>query len=165
MRLASQKNFSQELIWIFKLSQHSFSIFFEQLVLTKLLISMKQVSLYLAVGVLASLVVCLTVGSLVAYTPTFHIRKAHRKLEIVYPVASCDSLTQVDLTDIGGNGSVITEAQSTSRSNVTVCSVKGMLAPAVLFPSYTPTPNLDTTLFAGRLWRSLWLYYTRLWSF
>ena len=99
---------------------------------------MKQVSQYLAVGVLASLVACLTVGSLVAYTTTFHIRKAHRKLEIVYPVASCDSLTQVDLTDIGGNGSVITEAQSTSRSNVTVCSVKGMLAPAVHFQVILP---------------------------
>lgn len=63
---------------------------------------------------------------------------ARKKLGIVQPVTSCESLTQVNLTKIGGKGSSVTEAVETTRNGVEVCSVKGRLAPTITFQMILP---------------------------
>ena len=98
---------------------------------------MTQISQFIAVIILSLLVAGLTIGSLVGYV-TFQTGLSRRELEIVYPITSCDSLTQIDLTDVGGNKSSITEAHETMSNNITVCSVKGTLEPAVNFRVLLP---------------------------
>ena len=98
---------------------------------------MSRLSQYAAATVLTLLVAGVTIGALVGYV-TFQTRLSRRELKIVYPIVSCDSLTQVNLTDIGGEGSIITEANETTHNNYSVCSVKGRLAPEINFQVFLP---------------------------
>jgi len=55
------------------------------------------------------------------------------------PVTTCESLTSVDLTRIGGDGSRVVSAKATDHKGVAVCSVEGVLAPAIGFQVVLPT--------------------------
>ena len=66
-------------------------------------------------------------------------------LAIVKPVASCASLANVDLTDVGGAGSTITSAAETTvtinGTAVNFCTIQGTLAPAVGFMVRLPVDS------------------------
>jgi hypothetical protein len=49
------------------------------------------------------------------------------------PISACGALKEFDLTDIGGEGSRVTNAIETNRDGVAVCAVDGILAPAIGF--------------------------------
>jgi len=94
--------------------------------------------LYIIAAASIVLVAWLMVGTYVVST-TFHAEIAHKKqMDIVYPITSCDSLMQVDMTDIGGAGSKITAAQETTTFGISLCTVNGTLAPAVNFQVTLP---------------------------
>lgn len=63
-------------------------------------------------------------------------------LGVVKPVIDCTQLASVDLTDIGGAGSTITSATVTTATvngaSVSLCAVKGTLAPANTFAVSLP---------------------------
>jgi feruloyl esterase len=63
-------------------------------------------------------------------------------LAVVKPVLDCSALVSVDLTDIGGAGSTITSATVTTTTingaSVSLCAVKGTLAPANTFEVALP---------------------------
>jgi pimeloyl-ACP methyl ester carboxylesterase len=63
-------------------------------------------------------------------------------LAVVKPVIDCTQLASVDLTDIGGAGSTITSATVTTSTvngaSVTLCAVKGTLAPSNTFEVALP---------------------------
>lgn len=60
--------------------------------------------------------------------------------QVVGPVASCSSLSGVDLTSIGGAGSrVVTAKQQVNDDGVAVCAVAGVLAPSIGFQMELPT--------------------------
>lgn len=56
----------------------------------------------------------------------------------VAPVMSCAELARTDLTAIGGEGSTVTEAVETTSGGISVCSVRGTLAPKVNFQVLLP---------------------------
>ncbi|CAM3126730.1 tannase [Pseudomonas floridensis] len=60
-------------------------------------------------------------------------------LAVVKPVSACTALTQVDLEDIGGAGSRVTSVSESTRENVAVCVVEGLLAPQIGFRLELPT--------------------------
>jgi hypothetical protein len=64
-------------------------------------------------------------------------------LAVVKPVVDCAQLASVDLTDIGGAGSTITSATVTTTTvngnSVSLCAVKGTLAPANTFAVALPS--------------------------
>jgi pimeloyl-ACP methyl ester carboxylesterase len=72
-------------------------------------------------------------------------------LATVKPVVDCSQLASVDLTDIGGAGSTITSAAVTTitvnGASVSLCAVKGTLAPANTFEVSLPV-NTWTQRFA-----------------
>jgi pimeloyl-ACP methyl ester carboxylesterase len=72
-------------------------------------------------------------------------------LAIVKPVVDCSQLASVDLTDIGGAGSTITSATVTTATingaSVSLCAVKGTLAPSNTFEVALPV-NSWTQRFA-----------------
>jgi pimeloyl-ACP methyl ester carboxylesterase len=63
-------------------------------------------------------------------------------LATIKPVVDCSQLASVDLTDIGGAGSTITSATVTTTTvngaSVSLCAVKGTLAPANTFEVALP---------------------------
>lgn len=63
-------------------------------------------------------------------------------LSVVTPIVDCTKLASVDITDIGGAGSVITSAAVTTATingaSVSFCAVKGTLAPANTFEVALP---------------------------
>jgi pimeloyl-ACP methyl ester carboxylesterase len=63
-------------------------------------------------------------------------------LAVVKPVAECSQLAAIDITDIGGAGSKITSATVTTATvngnSVSLCAVKGTLAPANTFAVSLP---------------------------
>jgi pimeloyl-ACP methyl ester carboxylesterase len=63
-------------------------------------------------------------------------------LAVVKPVIDCSQLASVDMTDIGGAGSTITSATVTTATvngnTVSLCAVKGTLAPANTFEVSLP---------------------------
>jgi pimeloyl-ACP methyl ester carboxylesterase len=67
---------------------------------------------------------------------------APAQLAVVKPVVDCSALASVSMTDIGGPGSTITSATVTSTTvngvSVSLCSVKGTLAPANNFAVALP---------------------------
>lgn len=85
---------------------------------------MRRVRAYVALGVLLLLLIWVIWPS--------------SKMGIVYPIISCASLTRVNITDIGDNGSSITSAEETTSQNITMCTVKGVLAPAIHFQVNLP---------------------------
>ncbi|MGC3964161.1 MAG: tannase/feruloyl esterase family alpha/beta hydrolase [Rhodocyclaceae bacterium] len=66
-------------------------------------------------------------------------------LAVVPPVTSCDSLTSVDLTDIGGAGSSIMSATegtvTVNGASIKFCTVEGTLAPTVGFRVRLPVDS------------------------
>ncbi|MCX8999841.1 tannase/feruloyl esterase family alpha/beta hydrolase [Rhizobiaceae bacterium BDR2-2] len=62
-------------------------------------------------------------------------------LPAVAPVISCAALSGVDLTAIGGEGSAVTSASETTSDGIPVCSVEGLLAPAIHFQALLPTES------------------------
>ncbi len=63
-------------------------------------------------------------------------------LRTVKAQRSCSDLAAFDLTTIGGAGSRITAASTqTSRQNVQVCKVEGVLAPSIKFEIDLPTQS------------------------
>lgn len=73
-----------------------------------------------------------------AWTNAMATEQAHSVDAPVPPTASCASLKQVDLTGLGGKGSVITEAADETSDGISVCSVKGKLAPEIQFQVLLP---------------------------
>jgi len=63
-------------------------------------------------------------------------------LAVVKPVAECSQLAAIDITDIGGAGSKITSATVTTATvngnTVSLCAIKGTLAPANTFAVSLP---------------------------
>jgi feruloyl esterase len=64
--------------------------------------------------------------------------KMMRRLEVVKPVASCESLMEADLAAIGGAGSKIISAKTTTKDGIDVCEAKGLLAPEIQFTLLLP---------------------------
>ena len=75
--------------------------------------------------------VALLLGGTMAARNAIRSRSFKRKLETFYPIISCDSLLEVDISDLGGEGSSITQAQETVQGGIKVCLVTGTLAPAI----------------------------------
>ena len=63
---------------------------------------------------------------------------AQSDLKSVVPVMACSDLIALDLTGIGGAGSVVSAAQETTSGGIAVCSVTGTLAPEVNFQVLLP---------------------------
>ena len=63
---------------------------------------------------------------------------SNASLNVVTPVASCESLLKFDLTGIGGAGSKITSAAEQTANGKTSCVVEGIMAPAVGFKVKLP---------------------------
>lgn len=59
-------------------------------------------------------------------------------LPLVAPVMSCADLSVTDLTGIGGEDSIVSEAVETTSDGIAVCSVTGTLAPTVNFQVLLP---------------------------
>ena len=80
-----------------------------------------------------------TASNTVAPSPT---AVSAASLAVVKPVVDCSQLASVDLTNIGGAGSTITSATVTTTTvngtNVSLCAVKGTLAPANTFEVALP---------------------------
>ncbi|WP_072927599.1 tannase/feruloyl esterase family alpha/beta hydrolase [Nissabacter archeti] len=54
-------------------------------------------------------------------------------LSVIKPATGCATLTNIDLTGIGGAGSKITSAAETTQNGAAFCVVEGTLAPAIGF--------------------------------
>ncbi|MBP1806200.1 tannase/feruloyl esterase family alpha/beta hydrolase [Rubellimicrobium aerolatum] len=66
--------------------------------------------------------------------------QAQADLPAIPPAMACADLLGTDLTDIGGEGSRVTEAQEiTNDQGIAACSVRGTLAPAITFAVVLPT--------------------------
>lgn len=59
-------------------------------------------------------------------------------LSIVTPVVTCESLTSLDLSAIGGTGSTVTSAKTQQYNGANACVVEGNLAPSVGFKVILP---------------------------
>ncbi|WP_106477999.1 tannase/feruloyl esterase family alpha/beta hydrolase [Phytohalomonas tamaricis] len=70
-----------------------------------------------------------------------HGQATPETLNVVNPTASCASLADVDLTQIGGEGSAVTSATETTSDGISVCSVEGTLAPEINFQVLLPTES------------------------
>jgi len=81
-------------------------------------------------------------GSNVAPDSTAPVATTATALAVVKPVVDCTQLAAVDVTDIGGAGSKITSATVVTTmlngSSVSMCAVKGTLAPANTFEVALP---------------------------
>lgn len=81
-------------------------------------------------------------GSNVAPDSTAPVATTATALAVVKPVVDCTQLAAVDVTDIGGAGSKITSATvvttTLNGSSVSICAVKGTLAPASTFEVALP---------------------------
>ncbi|MRW90210.1 tannase/feruloyl esterase family alpha/beta hydrolase [Duganella sp. FT80W] len=58
--------------------------------------------------------------------------------DVVKAVASCGDLASVDISDVGGQGSKITKADTITRNGRQVCSVEGTMAPTIGFKITLP---------------------------
>lgn len=71
--------------------------------------------------------------------PSISVAQSTADLPVVTPQVSCDALGSVDLTAIGGEGSMITSTALSTSDGIPVCSVTGILAPEVNFQVLLPT--------------------------
>ncbi|RMV78624.1 Tannase [Pseudomonas caricapapayae] len=74
-----------------------------------------------------------------ARTPSSATTDNIARLAVVKPVGACSALADVDLNDIGGQGSRVLTASESSRDGVAVCAVEGRLAPEIGFRLELPT--------------------------
>lgn len=85
---------------------------------------------------------CSSSGNSSGDTTTTTSPPATTTLAVVKPVLDCSQLASVDLTDVGGAGSTITSATVTTTTvngnTVSLCAVKGTLAPANTFAVSLP---------------------------
>lgn len=61
------------------------------------------------------------------------------RLDVKLPAIRCAALADIDLSDIGGNGSYVAAAVESVNNGVTVCEVSGTLAPSIGFKVSLPT--------------------------
>jgi len=61
--------------------------------------------------------------------------------EVKLPVKRCEDLSSVDLTSIGGKGSVVSTAKILKQPSGSVCVVEGTLAPEIGFKVQLPMQN------------------------
>ncbi|KTB87931.1 tannase/feruloyl esterase family alpha/beta hydrolase [Pseudomonas syringae] len=61
------------------------------------------------------------------------------QLAVVKPVKACAALSDLELSDIGGQGSRVVSASESTRADIAVCVVEGRLAPEIGFRLELPT--------------------------
>ncbi|MCF5662324.1 tannase/feruloyl esterase family alpha/beta hydrolase, partial [Pseudomonas syringae] len=61
------------------------------------------------------------------------------QLAVVKPVKACAALSDLELSDIGGQGSRVVSASESTRAGIAVCVVEGRLAPEIGFRLELPT--------------------------
>ncbi|MCG8708234.1 tannase/feruloyl esterase family alpha/beta hydrolase [Brenneria sp. 4F2] len=79
--------------------------------------------------------------SLAGLTPQTARAATAPQLDIVKPAVECATLRSLDLTEIGGKGSLITSAQVATVNNSQWCQIEGTLAPEIGFKLLLPTEN------------------------
>ncbi len=86
-----------------------------------------------------TLAIALSVGLASLATPmTAFAASAGKDLGVVAPAQLCSDLTKTDLTNIGGAGSSITSAKEETANKTQMCTVEGILAPAIKFTVKLP---------------------------
>jgi len=104
--------------------------------------AIRQGAAALLVLLAASLLTACSNSSNDSNTDTSAGTPATTTLAVVKPVAECSQLAAIDITDIGGAGSKITSATVTTATvngtTVSLCAVKGTLAPANTFAVSLP---------------------------